>query len=351
MSEAALFGDDPLAMAADEVARLTGSQRTSRVDDLIVESRAILHDAIVEHVTSDSREVAAVVGLFSGGNDSTVLVHLFRDQLTHCAHANTGVGIEATRDFVRNTCEEWGTPLLERIAPREMDRYRHLVLTDQRGKQGQALGGFPGPAMHWKMFTRLKERALEVVRNELVGNPRRQRVVFVAGRRRTESKRRADVPKSERKGSTVWVSPFVNWTKLDLLTYRLMCADVDPVPINDVTALAHMSGECLCGSMASRGERDELSYWFPGAFEQIAEMEAALSIRDDIPEHRKTWGWGADPAKKAAEDDYLAEYAAEPEHVESEAPMLCAACDDRFQLALFGESADLGEQQGDHRGE
>ena len=40
---------------------------------------------------------------------------------------------------MRNTCEEWGLALLERKPPRETDRYRHLVLTRERGKKGQAL--------------------------------------------------------------------------------------------------------------------------------------------------------------------------------------------------------------------
>lgn len=305
-----LFGTDSLAMTDAEVARLTRGQRERRVQRLVVESRQILLDSIRAHVEEDGRDVAAVVVLFSGGNDSTVLAHLFRREATHAAHANTTIGIEKTREFVRNTCEEWGLPLLERTAPREQDQYRAQVLRD----------GFPGPAWHARMFTRLKERALEQVRRELVSNPYRERVVFIAGRRRSESKRRANVPTSERRGSTVWVSPLVNWTKLDLATYRLIQGDV---PVNEVSDLIHMSGECLCGSFASPGERAEISYWFPEAFEVIAELEAEIEARDDIPQHRKLWGWGADPAA-------LAKSREKP----SASGLLCSSCDDRFQMTL-----------------
>lgn len=289
-----------------EVAALTRPQREARVEQLVAEARSILAAAIAEHVTSSGHTVAGVVVLFSGGNDSTVLAHLFREQATHAAHANTTIGIEQTRQFVRDTCGRWGLPLIERMG----DSYRALVL-DQ---------GFPGPGHHFKMFQRLKERALRQVRRELVTDPRRERVVFLAGRRRSESTRRTNVPASERDGSTVWVSPLVSWTKADLTTYRLMHRDV---PVNEVSDLIHMSGECLCGSFASPGEREEVSYWFPAVFAEIAELEQSLADRADVPAYRRTWGWGADPAILAA----------------SRAPgrtgRLCSSCDDRFQLALF----------------
>lgn len=277
--------------------------------DLMTESRTILNDAITWHVEGDARELRAVCVLFSGGNDSTTLAHLFRNEADYYVHANTTIGIEETREFVRNVSEEWGVPLLERMAPREQDRYRAQVLRD----------GFPGPAWHARMYTRLKERALDQVRRELISNPYRERIVFIAGRRRTESQRRSTIPSVERRGSTVWVSPLVNWTKADLNTYRLMQGDV---PANRVSDLIHMSGECLCGSFASPGEMAEIAYWFPGVIEEIEALEAEIADRDDIPAHRKQWGWGADPAKKALDGKA------------SKSGLLCSSCDDRFQMTI-----------------
>lgn len=304
-----LFGGDPLAMTNEEVASLLRPQREARVTDLVEQSRDILDLAIEKHITHDGRLVAATVVLFSGGNDSTTLAHMFRDDVDYFAHANTTIGIEKTREFVRNVSEEWGVPLLERMPPREQDRYRAQVLRD----------GFPGPAWHARMYTRLKERALDQIRREIVTNPYKERVVFIAGRRRTESQRRANIPQAERRGSVVWVSPLVNWTKLDLTTYRLMAGDV---PANEVSDLIHMSGECLCGSFASPGEHAEIAYWFPEVAEQIAALEAEIADRDDIPNHRKQWGWGADPAKKALDGKA------------SKSGLLCSSCDDRFQMTI-----------------
>jgi 3'-phosphoadenosine 5'-phosphosulfate sulfotransferase (PAPS reductase)/FAD synthetase len=315
------------------VAALTRPQREARLEALIGQSRDFLSAAVEKYVTNEGRMVAAMAVGFSGGNDSTTLTHLFRHDIDFALHANTTIGIEETREFVRATCQRWGLSLLERTPPRETDQYRHLVLTRQRGKKGQALGGFPGPAMHFKMFTRLKERAIEQVQREVMTNSRRERFVVILGRRRTESQRRSKVSVTDFRGTRLNVSPLVNWTKADLNTYRLQqAADGDALPSNKASGLIHMSGECLCGSFASPGERDEIAYWFPGPFEQIAELEAALADRDDIPDHRKAWGWGSDPAMKRAETEYLKQFNLTDEKPKS--GLFCASCDDRFQLAL-----------------
>lgn len=273
---------DRLAATDEEVRALSQGERFDRVALLVEEAYDLLEAGIEKHITAESKECAGIVVLFSGGNDSTVLAHLFKHRATHAAHANTTIGVEQTREFVRQTCAAWDLPLLEFSPPRVEDHYRSLVLEQ----------GFPGPGHHYKMFQRLKERSLRVVRNELVQKKRSRRVVFLAGRRRQESGRRANVPEFEREGSVVWVSPLVNWTAADMSLYRDIQGDV---PRNEVSDLIHMSGECLCGSFAAMGEREELAMWFPDVIAEITALEAEIADRDDIPDLRKTWGWGADP--------------------------------------------------------
>lgn len=268
----------------------------ARVEQLVADAHAVVREAI-EQTLADNRRVAGIVVLYSGGNDSTTVAHMFRDVATHAAHANTGIGIEQTRQFVRDTCAAWGLPLIEKH-PEPGGTYRDLVLGRCRARTGPRKGtvvwqgGFPGPAAHWLMYQRLKERALEQVRRELITNPWRERVLFIAGRRAEESDRRkhlAAVQPIERRGSTVWVSPIVGWTKLDLNAYR----DAHPdVPRNEVSDALHMSGECLCGAFAHEGELDEIGFFYPEVAAEIRalgeEMRAA-----GIPEERCTWGWGA----------------------------------------------------------
>lgn len=278
---------EALAMTPEQVMALPRGEREDRIHALMREAFNLVDEGVSRHIVADLKRTAGVVILFSGGNDSTVLAHLFRNRATHAAHANTGVGVEQTREFVRKVCKAWDLPLLERKAPRKEDSYWHMVLER----------GFPGPGQHFKMFQRLKERALRVVRNEILAGRRDARVVFLAGRRRTESGRRANVPEFERQGSIVWISPLVNWTKPDLSMYRRMMGDV---PRNEVSDLIHMSGECLCGAFSHAGERGEVAAFFPLAFDQITELEERLKDRTDLPEHVKTWGWGGDKASLAA---------------------------------------------------
>jgi len=256
---------------------VTSPLRRQRLKALMAEARDLVEQAKEELILADKREVAGVCLLFSGGNDSTTLVHLFKDVATHAVHANTGIGIEQTRQFVRDRCKEWGLPLME-VHPGPGNTYEELVL-DQ---------GFPGPAHHWKMYQRLKERGLREARRQLVTNPYKQRVLFIAGRRRSESERRKDIPAMERIGSTVWVSPLVEWTKADLNTYRA----IYDVPRNEVSDLLHMSGECLCGAFAKRDELDEIGMWFPEVRKHIEELERKVSESGKVPEKLCKWGWG-----------------------------------------------------------
>lgn len=138
--------------------------------------RAAMGQARLEALTEDAnrtldmamsradKPVVAIIGLFSGGNDSTTMAHLFRRRVTHFAHANTSIGIEQTRQYVRDTCKSWGVPLIEK-RPEPGKTYEDLVLgrvkPGPRGKKDRVWpGGFPGPAQHGMFYQRLKERAL-----------------------------------------------------------------------------------------------------------------------------------------------------------------------------------------------
>ena len=293
-------------LSVEDISGYTRSQREKRVEELIEESNALLSEALE---IESSKEVAGIVGLFSGGNDSTVLCHLMLPRITHLAHANTTIGIEETREYVRKTSELWTKPLLEFKPPREVDHYRSLVL-DQ---------GFPGPGHHYKMFQRLKDRGIQEVRRTLVKRPTKERVFFLAGRRRMESKRRANIVEFERIGSAVWVSPLVNWTKLDMNTYRLMAGDV---PSNQVSDLLHMSGECLCGAFAHAGELEEIAQWFPDVVAEIKALEQEIADRIDIQDERKLWGWGTNQKSKTSH----------------KVGMMCSSCDSRWaQDSMYAE--------------
>lgn len=302
---------------ADVVARLTIPQREERVRFLIEQADWILETAKLIH--GGTHRFTATCVLFSGGNDSTVLAHLMRKHATHAIHCNTTIGIEATRQFVRDTCAAWDLPLIEEVAP---TTYRELVL-DQ---------AFPGAGHHFKMFQRLKERGLRQARRKLVANPRKERVLYLAGRRRQESSRRANIPLFEREGSIVWASPIAMWTKPDMTTYRMMNRDryhttladaqiaekLKGVPVNEVSDILHMSGECLCGSFSHPGELEEIEMWYPEVAAEIRALEAEVLATGKFKPERCKWGWNADErGSKAVKPP--------------KSGPLCTSCDARYE--------------------
>jgi 3'-phosphoadenosine 5'-phosphosulfate sulfotransferase (PAPS reductase)/FAD synthetase len=285
------------------------------IADKIAEAWQIYEHA-VDLATRDGHKLAAVVALFSGGHDSTIATHLFRHVATHAGHANTSIGIEQTRQYVRDTCKTWELPLIEKFC--EPGRtYRDLVLGDCRTKSGKVVwSGFPGPGGHGVMYARLKERGLDAIRSDLIGNPRKERLIFITGLRQTESRRRANREPVTRDGSAVFCNPITSWTKLDQNDYRKLCGDV---PSNEVSDLLHMSGECLCGAFAHEGELEEIGEWFPDVANEIRQLEKEAESRGI---KRCKWGWGTNKEKP------------------SELGPLCNSCEGRYeQLTLPVETA------------
>lgn len=247
------------------------------------------------------RQVKAVVGLFSGGNDSTVMIHLLAPLLTHVLHVNTQTGIIETTEFVRETTEHLGIPYLEKTPP---NSYEDLVLGKVFTTGGWYAeprpiwpGGFPGPGSHQQFFDRLKGRSISDVQREFIDNPweripeKKERIVFVAARRASESARRKSLGSKrfwERKGTAIWVSPMLHWTKLDVNRYL----NIRNIKTNEVSQLIHMSGECLCGCYAKQNELDEISAWFPYIGERYAALEKKVSKIPGIDPKVCRWGWG-----------------------------------------------------------
>lgn len=237
----------------------------------IESAQGILQRAIDEH------EPSHVFAMFSGGHDSLCAVHVTAQhpRFTAAVHINTGIGIEKTREFVRETCRRNGWRLLEYHPPKGSD-YRSLVLR----------WGFPGPAGHRLMYNRLKERAIaQLVREHK--EHRNDRIVLATGLRRSESARRMGYSDPvQRQGARVWVNPIFYWTESDKNEYM----EHHGLQRNEVTDMLHMSGECLCGAFARPGELDEIEFFFPETAAYIRELEREVEVAG-IPACR----WGKRP--------------------------------------------------------
>jgi len=231
----------------------------------------ILKSAIEEY-----RPVAIFAG-FSGGHDSLVSTDwtmrnapTLTDAPVRALHINTGIGIEATRKFVRDICKQRGWPLWERHANK--GEYESFVKAH----------GFPGPAQHARMYQRLKERVVAAILRE-VKSHRMDKVMFVTGIYAAESRIRSGYQRAVSKmGAAIWVNPLYWKEKAWFDEYR----KEHSLPINPVKELYGHSGECLCGAFADHSEAALLKRHFPADYAEIERLEKLAA------DNGKPWKWG-----------------------------------------------------------
>jgi 3'-phosphoadenosine 5'-phosphosulfate sulfotransferase (PAPS reductase)/FAD synthetase len=257
------------------------------LEDQIVRARSIVARAKVQFSPK------MTFALFSGGNDSTAMLHIVRDLVDAAVHINTGIGIKATREFVRKTAMDMGVALLELTTPPEV--YRDIVL-------GATRRGFPGPGFHFICYHRLKSQRLQNLQRDYAQG-RGSKILLVSGVRSSESARRLrhigaveiDPPRG-RLSKCAWANPIVHFDHRLLNEYRQTHA----VPRNEVADLIHKSGECLCGAFAKPGELEEIEMWFPDDAAYIRALEAeAAKLGKEFPK----WGAGSHRTKAPARRD------------------------------------------------
>lgn len=247
-----------------------------------------LIDAAISRIrnAADRFKPKHIVALFSGGHDSataSLIAHEAGADIT--LHINTGIGVEQTRNYVRDISSQRDWNLMEYKAEENTKAdgtpdpqiYRELVL-DQ---------GFPGPGMHRKMYNRLKERNLSRFERDMGATPKHP-ILYIGGMRTSESTRRMlNMKRDEETGLTVsgrkiFLAPIHDFRKSDCN----FCMEVCGLRRNEVVDLIHKSGECLCGAFAKHGEFEELKMWFPETAKQIEDLE-----KEVMP--RFPWRWGS----------------------------------------------------------
>jgi 3'-phosphoadenosine 5'-phosphosulfate sulfotransferase (PAPS reductase)/FAD synthetase len=213
---------------------------------------------------------------YSGGNDSLATTHWAMTHYPQCKvlHCNTGIGIEATRVHVRNTCKQFGWPLVEIRAKEDCGQdYDELVMEH----------GFPGPAHHYKMYQRLKERCIQFLVRRTKRKGSNERVLIISGLRRDESKRRSGYVHREVNEINYqrWVNPLFWWTGQDVYDY----IQKHNLPRNPVSEVLGMSGECLCGAYAQPGEKALVRLVCPVTATRLDNLE--IKVR----QAGHNWGW------------------------------------------------------------
>lgn len=229
-------------------------------------------EQIVERALA--RNPVAVFAMLSGGDGSLGTTHWCMQNIPGCEvlHINTGIGIERTREFVRETCAAQGWKLTEIRAKEDCGQDYDEIISEH---------GFPGPAGHQFMYARLKERCVEkVVRDRKT--KRSDKVMLLTGICRDDSVRRSGYGGREVnfKGAQMWVNPMY-WVGQSFIYHHLREAGL---PRNPVAIELGMSGECVCGAFAEKGELAILKRVCPATGARIEELQHRIS-------NRHPWGW------------------------------------------------------------
>lgn len=237
-------------------------------DDLLAESVEIM-----ERVTAD-HEPSRRFLLFSGGNDSLVLLDSMARFADEIVHVNTGIGIPETEAFAERTAARYDLPytVLTPPKPYEWHVLREPFI-DRKGNLSRGWDGLPGPGAHLFTYTSLKERCIEALLRHH-RQFRGERFFLLTGARKAESVRRMGTSEVVRRdGGQVWVNPLHEWPNDNMRDYRAG----ESLPVNEVSVHLHMSGECLCGAMASQGpereERAQIRFFYPEFDQRLNALE------------------------------------------------------------------------------
>jgi 3'-phosphoadenosine 5'-phosphosulfate sulfotransferase (PAPS reductase)/FAD synthetase len=194
---------------------------------------------------------------------------------------NTRTGINDTTDFV---IQEVG---------RNNDRLIIADAGDSYVKYVTRKGFFgAGISAHSFSYHILKQDHFERV---VAANIRQRRrnfpILFINGARRKESENRKitminPVKITKRRPLDIWVNLINEWDKPDCKDYLAG----NGIKRNPVSVNLCRSGECMCGTMQSKGDRAEASFFYPEWGKQLNELEAHIkSIHG--------YGWGVKSPK------------------------------------------------------
>ena len=234
----------------------------------------------IMRVASENFETSAIFVGYSGGFDSLVTTHWAMNNIKGCQvfHVNTGIGIEKTREFVRETCKKNGWPLTEIRAKEDCGQDYDKMVEEY---------GFPGAGHHYKMFQRLKERPVMKLLRDNKGK-RSDNVMLLTGIRKDESKRRAGYKYSvlDFTGNLLWVNPFY-YREGSWFSEYIKEHGIEQNPVSEILG---MSGECLCGAYAHKGEMELIKIVCPSTYARLVDLEEKVKKRHG-------WGWEDQPPK------------------------------------------------------
>lgn len=213
------------------------------------------------------------VMMFSGGDDSLTTYHVARElgiKFDFVIHGNTRTGIIETTEFARKETERLGDNYLEADAG---SSYEDYVM--RKGFFGKGLGA------HAFSYHRLKQEHFEkTVSHNIRKRKRGIKIIFINGARRQESANRLITMASpfkvtERRPNDMWVNLINEFTKEDCKEYLYG----NGIKRNPVSVNLCRSGECMCGTMQTKGDRTEAGFFYPNWKKWLDHLEAKVIMK------------------------------------------------------------------------
>lgn len=227
----------------------------------------------------------AIVLMFSGGDDSLTAYHVAKElgvKTDYIIHGHTGTGIKETFDFVQHETRRNGDRLLVSDAKHA---YTDYVL--RKGFFGKGIEAHTY-AYHVLKITHFRKIVSKHLRQRRKNYP----VLFINGARRKESENRMKTMiepyrRDPASNQNIWVNIINEWEKKDCLNYL----EGNGIERNPVSKNLCRSGECMCGTMQTDGDRKEASFFYPEWGKWLDELEAEVLKR--FP-----WKWGENINKR-----------------------------------------------------
>jgi len=232
--------------------------------------------------------------LFSGGKDSTVVLHLVHRHIpdVKALHIDSTCALREVKPHVERVCNLMGVPL-------EIARPRVDFFTLCKRK------GAPTIKRRWCMYE-LKIKALKGFFDQL-GCPREEIVVF-DGRKASDSWKRRKF--FERIGGPYnihailkvhCVAPIWNWSDEEVERYSREFQ----LPINPLYSKLGMGGDCICPVYKRKKFWLRLKYHFPEVFEKLVELEASFRMGGSFAVYGSKKIYMSEIKKQRFLDEYL----------------------------------------------
>ena len=233
---------------------------------------------IIEKAIADFKP-KAVVMMLSGGDDSMTAYHVAKElgiEFDYVIHGNTRTGIQETSLFAAKETERNNDRFLVADAG---SAYEDYVLRKGFFGSGMTAHNYSYHVLKILHFRKIVSKYLRQRR-------RNYPILFVNGARRKESANRMKTMVDPYRRdpaalNNIWVNIINEWEKDQCIDYL----EGNGIKRNPVSVNLCRSGECMCGTMQSEGDRNEASYFYPKWGKWLDNLENQV-----IKEY--PWKWG-----------------------------------------------------------